>query len=122
MDLSHLQPTLNTLVNVAQAFPLIMSQYGANLVGFLLPPFIDILNKDIPDDADGRKIIITGLVCIFAAIAINWNTIMLGSAQMVVFSAVALFTESQYIFQLYFKKSALRNKLQNIIETPEPAG
>ncbi|MDE1866747.1 MAG: hypothetical protein KGI08_03425 [Thaumarchaeota archaeon] len=95
------------------------------LVGFILPPLVEYLNKDIPND--NVRFLVSCVVCFIAAVAIDWNQIGGGNIdqQHLIFLSMLLFTESQTIFKLYFQSSWLRGKLQSVIgsvNTPAELG
>lgn len=84
--------------------------HATELVGFILPPIVDILNRDVPDEKE--RFIVSVLVCMFAAILVKWNSLLTGSPAEVAMSASLIFVQSQVIFKLYFKDSFLRAKLK----------
>lgn len=99
-------------------------------VGFILPPIIDLLNKDIPKERETERFLATGAICLAIAAIFNVHQIMTNSWGQLATSFALIFTQSQAAYKLYFKNSALRSKLLDRItspddspdNTPEPAG
>ncbi|MDE2025156.1 MAG: hypothetical protein KGJ07_01550 [Patescibacteria group bacterium] len=85
------------------------------LVGFILPPLVEYLNKDIPND--NVRFLVSCALCVVAAVAIDWNQISSGVIDQahLSFLALLLFGESQTIFKLYFQSSWIRGKIQQSI-------
>jgi hypothetical protein len=79
------------------------------LVGFFMPPLVDVLNRDIKDETE--RFIVSTLLCAIAAFIIQYPSLRLGSVEGFAGTIALLFTESQTIFKLYFKQSALRGQL-----------
>lgn len=93
----------------------IATQINANapyLVGLVMPIVVDYLNKDIPNEKG--RFFVTILAVTVAAIATEWNALTYGSFEQVLASGGIIFAESQAIYKLYFKDSALRPAIQNI--------
>lgn len=111
----------------------ILSIHSPNLVGFILPPIIEILNKDIAADKMVRvkifkfsfeveeKFLATLAICMSVAFLLNASKILTGNVDDAVASFGLIFTESQAVYRLYFKDSWLRDKIQErVIEQPDP--
>lgn len=84
------------------------------LIGFILPPFVQFLNKDVPEH--GRsKFIVTGLVCIGIAIVYNWRAIFQETDWASIEATLATFSlilaQSEVAYRLYFKNSALQQRM-----------
>src|SRR3990167_10034796 len=88
--------------------------YSAELIGFFMPVIIEVLNKDIKKDSE--KWIVTVLACLGAATLTKWNSVISGNGHDLAKSMFMIFFESQGVYRLYFKNSALRQKLQDVIE------
>lgn len=79
------------------------------LVGFIMPPFVEFLNKDVRKEHE--RYIVAMLSCFIVAIFIHWNDIANGRPEHFVFYAGLIFTESNTIFKLYFADSWIRGKM-----------
>lgn len=91
------------------------------LVGFILPPIVDWLNKDVKDPQE--RFLVVLLVCLITATVLEWNKLVYGSLDELVISAGVIFAQSQVVFKLYFKNSFLRSKLQEkLISEQTPTG
>lgn len=91
--------------------------HGQDLVGLILPPFVDIVNKDVPNEEE--RFLVTLLVCFLVALFLKWPQIANGSPDQVITDGALVFMESQLIYKLYFAKSFLRSKLIQKINQPE---
>jgi hypothetical protein len=109
MDNSMVISILNLLVPVGN----MIIVNAPNLVGLLLPPLVDFLNKDIPDEKD--RYFVTLIICAVVAALINWNKLFFGDPTSFYTSLTLIFIESQTVFKLYFKDSYLRQKLQETL-------
>lgn len=91
--------------------------YAPYLIGLILPPVVELLNKDIPND--NMRFIVSCALCVLAAILIDWKPLQAGSIdpQRFSFLALLIFGESQTIFKLYFQSSWLRQKIQTSINS-----
>lgn len=81
----------------------------AMLAGFILPPFVDWLNREVPDETE--RFIVTLIACAFLAVLFKWDSLLFGNPEAVAATIGVIFLESQLIFKLYFKDSWLRSKL-----------
>lgn len=88
---------------------------ASKLSGFLLPPVVELLNKDIPNE--NVRFMIALVVCVLDALLINWNQLSTGSLTQAqfLFDMNLVFIESQTIFKLYFQGSWLRQKIQTTV-------
>lgn len=91
--------------------------HSTELAGFILPPVVDYLNKDVPNEFE--RFIVTILICLFTAVLTKWNLLVLGSPNAVFETATVIFFESQVVFKLYFKNSYLRYMI-NKPNSPPP--
>lgn len=89
---------------------------SVDLSGFILPPIIDYINKDIKNETE--RFWVTILVCSAAAVVINWDKFSIGLANQTLSLAGLFFIESQVVFKFYFKYSYLRQHLKDRL-TPE---
>lgn len=87
------------------------------LVGFVLPPVVEFLNKDVQND--NARFIISLVVCLLAAVALDWNQVSSGNVDQtqLTMDIGIIFLESQSIFKLYFQQSWLRGKIQTVISS-----
>lgn len=107
-----------------QVTPL-LTLYGPDLVGVLLPPVIEIVNKNLPEDASTKKFLSAMAICFMAALLLKWNSLMAGSLDQLLASFGLIFTESQVVYRLYFKDSFIKVKInEKFVPTPqkEPLG
>ncbi len=80
------------------------------LVGFILPPFIDVVNKRV---ASGKvRFGISLFVCLLSAIAITYPSLALGDVNSLLLALTVVFSEAQVVYNLYWKDSEARAKLQ----------
>jgi hypothetical protein len=87
------------------------------LVGFLLPPFVEIINKDV--HKEWERFTIAGVCCFLVAIVLHWNDIAMGNPEAVIAYSAIIFAESQTIFKLYFAKSWMRGIIQSKLGSRE---
>lgn len=85
------------------------------LVGFVMPPFVEMLNKDVPAERERKYLSI--LACFIVAILLHWKDIELGTPQMAVAYFVLIYGEMNVLFRFYFGDSQLRTVLQNKFNT-----
>lgn len=85
------------------------------LVGFALPPFIEILNKDIKEES--KRYAVALIICILVSVLLHWKDIEDGSPEKIVVFTGLIFMECQTIFKLYFAKSWMRGTIQEKIGT-----
>lgn len=102
-----------------------------NLIGFILPPIVDVLNKDIPPDKTlnlkvlrwefkfNERFIATLAICLATATMVKFNSLQTGSYDEILKSFGIIFTESQMVFKLYFSNSNLRTQIQDVFEKEE---
>lgn len=91
--------------------------HSTDLLGVILPPLVDILNRDVPDEKE--KLIVTVLVCTVAAFFTKYNSLAYGDPAAFMSSLGIIFMESQIVFKLYFKNSYVRQKIQERIQGTE---
>lgn len=95
------------------AFGHAIVQNAPYLVGFVMPPFVEIVNKDVKTEEE--RYIVAVLVCGFAAVVLHWHQIAYGSPEQVVAYAGIIFLESNTLFKLYFANSWFRGKIQSLV-------
>ena len=89
-----------------------VSLYAPELIGVLLPPVIEILNRDIPQEKQKERFLATLAICFVVALLLKWNSLVLGNVEQLLVSFGLIFTESQAVYRLYFKDSYFRAKLK----------
>ena len=87
------------------------------LVGLVMPPLVEVLNKDVQGKTE--RVLVTIAVCFIAAVLLRWNDLVYGSPKEVFALAGLIFGESQAVFKLYFENSWLRWKIQTSFSTEE---
>ena len=91
-----------------------MSINAPQLVGFILPPLVTVLNTDVTDHK--AKFLVTLVVCFFVAIFLNLGKLITGDAvssvEATLQSLLLVFTESQAVYRLYFKGSVLESHIE----------
>lgn len=88
--------------------------HSADLLGIILPPLVDFVNKDVPDEKE--RMLVTILVCLGAAVFTKYNSLATGDPATFMASLALIFSESQIVFKLYFKNSYVREKIQERIQ------
>lgn len=79
------------------------------LVGFLLPPVIDLVNRKVNNPT--LRFWITLAISLIMGAIIRWDEIGLGNPEVVLASAAIIFTESQIVYKTYWKDSGIRRKI-----------
>ncbi|MFA5014015.1 MAG: hypothetical protein WC549_00545 [Actinomycetota bacterium] len=77
-----------------------------NLIGLILPPIIDLVNSRIANDR--IKFLVSVVICTLIAAAVNYQQLNVNSVGAFLQSASIVFTESQLVYALYWKKSSVR--------------
>lgn len=80
-----------------------------NLIGLVLPPVIDLVNKFVKDSR--LRYVVSLLICILVGAVINFNQLRVGSVTEFLVSAGLVFAEAQTVYKLYWSDSAARAKL-----------
>lgn len=97
-----------------QALILFIGQNSPQLVGFLLPPIVAVLNQSVDDPR--AKFIVSLVLCLFVAILLNVQKIItsdaVSSVDALLQSLLLVFTQSQVVYRLYFKGSALESHIE----------
>jgi hypothetical protein len=95
--------------------------YAPFMVGIILPPFIEVLNKDITNK--NEQIIVTLLTCMFVATVLHWSELTEWSLLSFFGNLGIIVGESQVVYSMYFKSSALKSAINdklNVEEVPLP--
>lgn len=87
------------------------------LVGFILPPFVDIVNKDVKNETE--RFYVSVFLCLVAACLLHWKELAYGNPEQFAVWVGIIFTESQTTYNLYFKHSNLRTVLQSRLHKRE---
>lgn len=80
-----------------------------NLIGFVLPPFIDLLNRKVPNS--NLRYLISLAICLVLGALLNWQKLSVGSADGFFMSAGLIFAEAQSVYKLYWGNSGARASL-----------
>lgn len=83
------------------------------LLGLLLPPFIDVLNKDVHDDTE--RYLIALIVSIVLACIIDWQAIKDTNLQSLLSTIAIISAESQLVFKLVWQRSKPQARLQQML-------
>lgn len=78
-----------------------------NLVGFILPPMIDLINSHVSDAR--LRYTISLIVCILVGILVNLDK--LNSPSEIMGGIAVVFTSAQITYQTYWKRSEIRSKM-----------
>lgn len=98
-----------------------ISLYAPDLIGLILPPIIELLNKDVKEE--NHRFIVAVIVCFTAAFFVKYNSLVSGDINALITSFSIIFAESQVIFNLYFKKSFLRaTMIERLTQSDDPVG
>lgn len=79
-----------------------------NLVGFVLPPVIDFINKKIGDDS--IRFMVSAAICIIVGLLLNIDK--LGDMNSLLGNIAVVFATAQTTYNLYWKKSTLRKVIK----------
>lgn len=78
-----------------------------NFVGFILPPFIDLINRHIANST--AKFWISMLACVVVALVLNLDK--LNSLDELLGKASLIFAQAQIVYKTYWEKSRMREKM-----------
>lgn len=92
------------------------------LVGFVLPPIVEVLNRDVKKEKE--RYVVSLIVCFLVAILLHWKEIAYGTPEQVLAFTGLIFMESNTIYKLYFAKSWLKDAIQKktMVEETEALG
>lgn len=85
-------------------------QGAAYLIGFILPPFIDVLNKHVASSK--LRFAISILVSVICGVAITYPSLAFGDVNGFLVACAVVFSEAQVVYNLYWKDSDARAKMQ----------
>jgi len=80
------------------------------LIGFILPPIIDLINKKVLDSR--ARFIVSFLTCVGVGVGMNYGNLSVDSLGDVLGSIGVVFASAQVAYKLYWEKSVFRKKLQ----------
>ncbi len=80
------------------------------MIGFLLPPFIDGVNRYIPSSR-GRAVV-SFLICIGIGIVVNLNKLYYASPEQIMQSVAVIIASSQMTYNLIYKDTKLQDKIR----------
>lgn len=87
------------------------------LVGFILPPLVEVINKGVVNTR--FKFVMTITICLVAGLLLHLEELSVNTIDDVLIVASVIFAESQMVYKLYFKNSYWQVKLQERF-TQEP--
>lgn len=82
------------------------------LVGFILPPIISVINQKITDNT--VRFIVSMLVSVIVAILFNYSKLQFMSVDQVLGSIALVFTESQIAYRTYWHEDSPTRKMLGI--------
>lgn len=81
------------------------------LVGFVLPPFIDLINSKVA--SSNLRYIISTVICLVVGVVTNLDK--LSSWSDIVANSALIFAEAQSTHKLYYADSGLRTSIQKTL-------
>lgn len=81
-----------------------------DLIGLILPPFIDLINKHVANSK--LKFAISLVVCLVAAVVVDFNKINFSDPTAFFASAGVIFAEAQAVYKLVYDQSALQYRVR----------
>lgn len=81
-----------------------------DLVGFLLPPLIDVVNVKVKDEK--IRFLVSLVICVVVGAILNVDRLAAGSVEEALRSAGIVFATAQTAYRLYWKKSEVRENLR----------
>jgi len=106
------------IIRTAGALIALAATYAPMAIGFILPPVVEWLNRDVHSDKE--KWIVTFLVCTLAATLTKWSTLLSTDPGEFMKSLSIIFLESQGVYKLYFKDSKARTTLISFMNKIDP--
>lgn len=82
-----------------------------NLVGFILPPVIDLINFRVSNTQ--ARFWIAFALCLAISVVLNFNKLTAGDIPSLLGSAGIVFSEAQIVYKTYWADSSLRTGLQS---------
>lgn len=82
-----------------------------NLLGFFLPPVIDLINNRVADTR--LRYWVSMLVCFVIGIVLNLDK--LSDPKLLLANAAVVFTTAQITYNTYWEKSKERQQLKNVL-------
>jgi hypothetical protein len=100
----------NQLMNLA-------NQNQDIIIGFVMPPIIEYLNKDVHKRKG--KVFVTVTACIIFSLIFNWRMLLGGSLDQIIESIVLVLGGSQMAYHLYFKNSYVQHRMKESLGKTE---
>lgn len=85
-------------------------QYAPVVVGFVMPLLVELINRDVTNAK--VRFIVTVVLCSVVAALLNIPKILVGNVSDLFTTLTLIFGESQVVYNLYFKASALKESMQ----------
>lgn len=82
------------------------------LIGFVLPPVIDLVNRYI--DNSQVRYLVAMLICLVVGALFHYQELLDGDWSMLLAKASIVFAEAQTIYRLYWKDSGARKQLTSM--------
>lgn len=89
------------------------------LIGVIMPPVVDYLNKDVRTDRE--RFLVSIFACFVAALLLHWQQIYDNPGQLLATAGI-IFTECQVVFKVYFKDAWLRWRLMELYTKEDKDG
>lgn len=80
------------------------------LIGFILPPLIDLINKNVTDSR--WRFVISFVTCVGVGMGMNVGNFNAESVGSILGSITVVFSAAQVAYKLYWEKSEVRTKLR----------
>ena len=80
------------------------------LIGFILPPLIDLINKKVIDSR--WRFVISFVTCVGVGVGMNVGNFNIESVGDILGSIAVVFSAAQIAYNLYYEKSDLRKRFQ----------
>ena len=94
--------------------------HAGEFAGVVVPLIADFLNRNVPktEEYARQRFFITLLTCLGMATFVKWGALQAGDPEQLLGSLAVIFTESQLMYKLYFKESAVRSGILDFYEKP----
>lgn len=80
------------------------------LIGFILPPLIDLINKKVLDSR--ARFVVSFVTCVGVGIGMNVENLNVDSLGDVLGSIAVVFSSAQVAYKLFWEKSEIRKRFQ----------
>lgn len=85
-----------------------------NLIGFILPPIIDLVNSKVPNTK--LRFWIAFVICAVIGVAIKYKELAVGNVDVALGSVSLVFAEAQVIYYQFWQGSGVRESLQKRLQ------